>query len=107
MPTPGAERPIQRVPSGLPGPGGTGLRPAAQESYVGGYHHGLTCLTTIWKRPVGVGYTAWPVATGKIFQTLLSGWNSVSRLAERLIRITAPYVPAVTAGTVALVCAES
>ena len=25
MPTPGADRPIQRVPSGLPGPGGTGL----------------------------------------------------------------------------------
>ena len=27
IPTPGAERPIQRVPSGLFGPGGTGLRP--------------------------------------------------------------------------------
>src|SRR5436190_1428839 len=29
MPTPGALSPIQRVPSGLPGPGGTGFSPAA------------------------------------------------------------------------------
>ncbi len=32
MPTPGALRPIQRVPSGFDGPGGTGVRPCAQES---------------------------------------------------------------------------
>ena len=54
MPTPGAERPIQRVPSGLPGPGGTGLAPAAHAE-VGGYHHGFTYLTTMSKRPRGVG----------------------------------------------------
>ena len=41
MPTPGLEMPIQRVPSGLTGPGGTGFSPCAQESEVGGYHHGL------------------------------------------------------------------
>jgi hypothetical protein len=55
MPTPGAESPIQRVPSGFPGPGGTGLSPRAQTSWVGGYHQGLTHLTTTWKRPAGVG----------------------------------------------------
>ena len=54
MPTPGALRPIQRVPSGFPGPGGTGFSPAAQGS-AGGYHHGFFHLTTIWKRPSGVG----------------------------------------------------
>ena len=47
MPTPGALSPIQRVPSGLPGPGGTGCAPAAHESCVGGNHHGFFCLTTI------------------------------------------------------------
>ena len=73
IPTPGAERPIQRVPSGLSGPGGTGLRPCAQESYVGGYHHGFICLTTIWNRPEGVGYIAWPVATGKTPPHLVVG----------------------------------
>ena len=54
MPTPGAERPIQRVPSGLPGPGGTGFSPAAQGDG-GGYHHGFSCLSTTVKCPVGVG----------------------------------------------------
>ena len=49
IPTPGALSPIQRVPSGFPGPGGTGLSPLAQASCVGGYHHGFNCLTTIWK----------------------------------------------------------
>ena len=62
MPTPGAERPIQRVPSGLPGPGGIGCSPFAQSEF-GGYHHGFFHLTTIWKRPSGVGYCALPVAT--------------------------------------------
>ena len=54
MPTPGAERPIQRVPSGLPGPGGIGFAPFAHGEF-GGYHHGSFHLTTIWKRPSGVG----------------------------------------------------
>ena len=35
MPTPGAERPIQRVPSGLPGPGGTGSSPRPTPSSAG------------------------------------------------------------------------
>ena len=46
IPTYGAEMPIQRVPRGLPGPGGTGSASAAQ-SDGGGYHHGLRCMVTI------------------------------------------------------------
>src|ERR1700712_2336654 len=61
-PTPGEEIPIQRVPSGLPGPGGTGFSPAAQAES-GGYHQGLACFVTISKRPTGVGYCDWPTAT--------------------------------------------
>ena len=48
IPISGSERPIQRVPSGLPGPGGTGSAPAAQ-SESGGYHQGFFCLSTILK----------------------------------------------------------
>src|SRR5262249_21911885 len=55
MPTPGASRPIQRVPSGLSGPGGTGFRPFAQSSCTGGYHHGFLYLTTMRHSPRGVG----------------------------------------------------
>ncbi len=55
IPIPGAESPIQRVPSGLSGPGGTGFSPCAQELDVGGYHQGFTHFTTMSKRPVGVG----------------------------------------------------
>src|SRR5205809_6278617 len=62
MPTPGAEIPIQRVPSGLPGPGGTGFSPCAHGEF-GGYHHGFFHITTIEKRPFGVGYRGCPVAT--------------------------------------------
>ena len=40
MPTPGEEIPIQRVPSGFPGPGGIGSSSLAQ-SESGGYHHGF------------------------------------------------------------------
>ena len=54
MPTPGELMPIQRVPSGLPGPGGVGFSPFAHGSG-GGYHHGSFHLTTIWKWPIGVG----------------------------------------------------
>ena len=54
--------PIQRVPSGLPGPGRDRLASFAQ-SESGGYHHGFRHLTMIWKRPSGVGYCDWPVAT--------------------------------------------
>src|SRR5918912_1355153 len=62
MRTRGAERPIQRVPSGLSGPGGIGFWPAAQGEF-GGYHHGFRHLTTIWNRPSGVGDVFLPVAT--------------------------------------------
>ena len=55
MPTPGAERPIQRVPSGLPGPGGDRLRALRPRRVVGGYHHGFFHLTTILNWPSGVG----------------------------------------------------
>jgi len=61
IPTPGAESPIQRVPSGFPGPGGTGFSPWAHDE-AGGYHHGLRHLTTIAKRPSGVGYDDCPTA---------------------------------------------
>ena len=54
MPTPGALSPVQRVPSGLPGPGGIGFSPCAQGEF-GGYYHGFRHLTTIWKLPSGVG----------------------------------------------------
>src|SRR5581483_4498351 len=64
MPTPGTESPIQRVPSGLSGPGGTGFSPLAQSSWIGGYHHGSFHFTMMWKVPAGVGEIAWPVATG-------------------------------------------
>src|SRR3989304_4415671 len=43
MPTRGAERPIQRVPSGLPGPGGTGFCPFAHGDG-GGDHPGVPPL---------------------------------------------------------------
>jgi hypothetical protein len=46
IPTYGAEMPIQRVPSGFPGPGGTGSDSAAQGDG-GGYHHGLRCMFVI------------------------------------------------------------
>src|ERR687898_2396294 len=62
MPTYGAEIPIQRVPSGLPGPGGTGSDSAAQ-SDGGGYHHGFRCRFTISYLPSGVGNADRPVAT--------------------------------------------
>ena len=59
MPTAGEEIPIQRVPSGFPGPGGIGFASFAQ-SEAGGYHHGFRHLTMISKRPSGVGYCDWP-----------------------------------------------
>ena len=67
IPTSGAESPIHRVPSGLPGPGGIGSAPLAQ-SDAGGYHHGLRCMTTISKFPTGVGYDGCPVATPNVRQ---------------------------------------
>ena len=65
MPTPAADRPIQRVPSGFPGPGGTGFSPCAHGE-AGGRHHGLRCMSTIANRPEGVGYWTRPVATPNV-----------------------------------------
>src|ERR1051325_1104040 len=72
MPTPGADRPIQRVPSGLFGPGGIGFWPAAHGEF-GGYHHGFRHLTTIWKRPSGGGDVFWPVAAAKSWHCVMPG----------------------------------
>src|SRR5262245_25832470 len=88
IPTPGAERPIQRVPSGLPGPGGIGLRPRAH-SESGGRHHGFICMSTIRNVPVGVGYCDWPVATRKL-RTSDSPLKSRRLLAPRLMTMTGP-----------------
>ena len=46
LPTPGAVKPIQRVPSGFPGPGGIGFSPFAQ-SESGGRHQGSRCMSTM------------------------------------------------------------
>ena len=46
MPIPPHESPIQRVPSGFPGPGAIGLAPAAHVEF-GGYHQGLRCFTAM------------------------------------------------------------
>jgi hypothetical protein len=61
MPTPGASIPIQRVPSGLPGPGGTGFSSFAHADS-GGYHHGSRCMFTTCHIPEGVGYSDCPLA---------------------------------------------
>ena len=47
IPTYGDEMPIHRVPSGFPGPGGTGSAPSAQAEPSGGYHQGFRCIVTI------------------------------------------------------------
>ena len=47
MPMAGAEVPIQRVPSGLSTPGGTGPSPAAHGE-LGGNQVGFVCFVTIW-----------------------------------------------------------
>ena len=62
MPMPGLFRPIQRVPSGLPGPGGTGPIPAAHAES-GGFQVGFFALVMIRKLPMGVGWAAMPTAT--------------------------------------------
>ena len=54
MPIAGAVVPIQRVPSGFPGPGGM-VESSAAHGESGGYHAGSTCLSLISYSPVGVG----------------------------------------------------
>ena len=97
MPTYGEEIPIQRVPSGLPGPGGTGSAPSAQAEPSGGYHHGLRCRLMISKLPIGVGYEDWPVATRKT-RFSLSPLKKRSWRESRLITISWPRSFSVTFG---------
>src|SRR5690242_12984656 len=87
MPMPGADVPIQRVPSGLFTPGGIGPRPAAHGE-LGGNHVGFTCFWMTEKLPVGVGYAGWPTATGKL--SLRLPLYQVSRNAPRSITTIAP-----------------
>src|SRR5881396_1728645 len=96
MPTPGADNPIHRVPSGLSGPGGTGFWPAAQGES-GGYHHGFRHLTTILKRPSGVGYWVCPVATAKKRRYFTPLYSS-RRFELRRMTITPPKFRRVTFG---------
>src|SRR4029453_15948601 len=100
MPTPGALKPIQRVPSGFPGPGGTGFSPFAQ-SEAGGYHHGCRCIVTIEKWPTGVGYWDCPVATPRAFQSATPR-HRLSRFDSRLITMIGPKRARVTVGTTAV-----
>src|SRR5829696_5882110 len=88
MPTAGAERPIQRVPSGLPGPGGIGSASFAQ-SDGGGRHQGFRCMSTIDHVPSGVGYDDWPVATPKLL-TVRGPLKRVRRFEARRITMTGP-----------------
>src|SRR5436189_5851435 len=96
MPTPGAESPIQRVPRGFPGPGGIGFDPCAQGES-GGYHHGFRHLTTILKRPSGVGYWVCPVATAKKRRYFIPLYSS-RRFELRRMTITPPKFRRVTFG---------
>jgi hypothetical protein len=77
--------PIQRVPSGLPGPGGTGSELFAHGDG-GGYHHGFRCMFTTSYVPRGVGYEACPVATGN-HRTSFTSSKRRSRLDARRITI--------------------
>src|SRR5919204_305789 len=96
MPTPGALSPIQRVPSGFPGPGGIGFWPFAHGE-AGGYHHGFLHLTAIVKRPSGVGYALCPVATWKARANRVPLYR-YSSFRPRWITITGPKVRRVTLG---------
>src|SRR5215210_3035168 len=99
MPTPGAESPIQRVPSGLPGPGGIGSLPFAQ-SESGGRHHGFFCMLAMLNVPDGVGYCDVPVATRKC-RTTVEPLKSVSWFDPRWMTMTGPKPAFVTDGRIA------
>src|SRR5919202_3547513 len=96
MPTPGADSPIQRVPSGLFGPGGIGFCPCAHGE-AGGYHHGFRHFVTTVNRPSGVGYLVCPVATGNARQNRIPLYAN-RRFDPRRMTITAPKLPPVTFG---------
>src|SRR5207253_1854053 len=87
MPTAGAEVPIQRVPSGLPGPAGIGPRPFAQGE-LGGNQVGLSCLVMMLNWPRGVGKLAIPVATGKVRTTRSTPVAFEASTARRRARST-------------------
>src|ERR1051326_2620331 len=88
IPTPAALSPIQRVPSGLPGPGGIGFRPCAHGES-GGRHHGLSCMSTISHIPAGVGYADCPVATPNV-RTYRTPSYRRNVFELRLTRMTGP-----------------
>src|SRR3954468_7373614 len=98
MPIPSASRPIQRVPSGLPGPGGIGFAPAAHGES-GGYHHGFSHLTSIWKWPSGVGEAGGRGAAGKPRHDFIPLYR-YRRFAPRWMTITGPKLFRVTEGWV-------
>src|SRR5215216_2098602 len=98
MPMPSASRPIQRVPSGFPGPGGTGFAPAAHGES-GGYHHGFSHFTSMWKCPSGVGYDDCPVATPKTRQGFIPLYR-YRWFVPRRITMTGPKLLRVTDGWV-------
>ena len=94
MPTPGAESPIQRVPSGFPGPGGIGTAPCAHGASGGGTQVGFSTLLMMVKWPSGVGYAGCPTATGK--ETVgCPNRSSVSRWADWSIVIRPERAPSV------------
>src|SRR5436190_24372411 len=105
MPTPGADRPIQRVPSGLFGPGGIGACPCAHGE-LGGYHHGFLHFTTIVKRPSGVGYCVCPVATAKKRRYFMPLYRN-SRFVLRRMTITGPKPARVTLGLTAFIVSRN
>src|SRR5262245_30600939 len=71
MPTAGADVPIQRVPSGLPAPGGIGSRPFAQGEF-GGIQVGFFSFSVTTNVPVGDGNLGCPIATGNVATSLPS-----------------------------------
>src|SRR4249919_3186122 len=95
MPTAGADVPIQRVPSGLPEPGGIGSRPFAQGEF-GGIQVGFFSFSVTTNVPVGDGNRGWPIATGNVPTSLPSryalSWNF------DLSMISLPCVAASNAG---------
>ena len=66
IPTAGTDSPIQRVPSGFPGPGRDGLEPARPVGLGAGTTTGSAACRRSASVPDGVGYHGWPVATRNI-----------------------------------------
>src|SRR3954452_15416355 len=94
IPTPAQPSPIQRVPSGLSGPGGMGSAPTAQGES-GGVQVGSTTLEMIELSPVGVGYAGCPTATPKVTVCLPARY-SVSVWLDSSITIRVVMAPTVS-----------